>query len=169
MLAFFSVLTIVLLVIIDQLLKIIMEVWLQPIGSHPMIDGFLEFRYVENTGAAFGAMQGKTWFLAALSVIIIAVGIYLICSGKLNNALYSATAILVIAGGIGNLVDRIFRHYVVDFIATQFIDFPVFNFADCLITVGEVLLIVCVIYEMVKESRQKNISASVTSEDEKNG
>lgn len=169
MLAFFSVITILLLVIIDQLIKIIMEIWLQPIGSHPFIEGFLEFRYVENTGAAFGTMQGKTWILAAVSLIIIIVGLYLICAGKLNNALYLTTAILVIAGGIGNLVDRIFRHYVVDFIATQFIDFPVFNFADCLITVGEVLLVICVIYEMVKESKNKNIPANVKSEDEKNG
>lgn len=164
MLAFFSILTIVLLVIIDQLLKIIMEVWLQPIVSHPMIEGFLEFRYVRNTGAAFGVMEGKTWFLALISLVIIAAGLYFICSGKLNNPLYSATAILVIAGGIGNLIDRIFRHYVVDFIATQFIDFPVFNFADILITVGEFLLIACVIYEIVQESRQK-----AKTGDEKNG
>lgn len=169
MLAFFSILTIILLVTVDQLLKIIMEVWLQPIGAHPMIEGFLEFRYVQNTGAAFGVMENRTWLLAAVSVVIIAVGVYFICSGKLNNPLYSATAILVIAGGIGNLIDRIFRHYVVDFIATQFIDFPVFNFADILITVGEFLLIACVIYEIVKESRQKNSPENSKKEDKNNG
>lgn len=153
MLQFFSLLTVGLLVCIDQLIKIIIKLWLEPLQNVPVIPNVLHLIYVENTGAAFGVLKGSAVVMGVLSSVIFIAGIYLIVSKKLNTAfsqnkfdigLSYATVIFILSGGLGNFVDRIFRHYVVDFIAPVFINFPVFNFADCLITVGLVLFIIWV-------------------------
>lgn len=153
LLQFFSLLTVGLLVCIDQLIKIIIKLWLEPLQNVPVIPNVLHLIYVENTGAAFGVLKGSAVVMGVLSSVIFIAGIYLIVSKKLNTAfsqnkfdigLSYATVIFILSGGLGNFVDRIFRHYVVDFIAPVFINFPVFNFADCLITVGLVLFIIWV-------------------------
>lgn len=153
MLQFFSLLTVGLLVCIDQLIKMIIKLWLEPLQNVPVISNVLHLIYVENTGAAFGVFKGSAVLMGVLSSVIFIAGIYLIVSKKLNTAfstnqfdigLSYAAVIFILSGGLGNFIDRIFRHYVVDFIAPVFINFPVFNFADCLITVGLVLFIIWV-------------------------
>ncbi len=151
MLQFFSVLTIVLLVCIDQLIKGIILLWLRPLQSVSLIPGVLSLTYVENRGAAFGMLQGSAVVMGVLSCIIFIGGLYLLFSksldrkfslNKLNIGLSYAALILIMGGGLGNFIDRIFRQYVIDFIELKFIQFPVFNFADCLITVGIFLFII---------------------------
>lgn len=153
MLPFFSLLTVGLLVCIDQLIKVIIQLWLEPLQNVPVIPNVLHLIYVENTGAAFGMLKGSAVIMGALSSVIFIGGIYLIVSktldrklsaNKLDIGLSYAAVILILGGGLGNFIDRIFRQYVIDYIAPVFINFPVFNFADCLITVGLVLFIIWV-------------------------
>ena len=105
------------------------------------IPGIIRFTYVENTGMAFGFLQGRQTFLFVVSVLVIA-GIAAGCGFYVPRYpfLFEAGAALTIGGGLGNAVDRLFRHYVVDFICFLPIDFPVFNAADSFLTIGIGLL-----------------------------
>ena len=97
-----------------------------------------EFSYLENRGAAFGMMQGKFWLLIPITVITVAVILYLY--HRLPNTkrfwLLRTCCTLILAGALGNFVDRCFRGFVVDFLYFKFIDFPVFNVADCYVVIG---------------------------------
>ena len=86
MLQFFSLLTVGLLVCIDQLIKIIIKLWLEPLQNVPVIPNVLHLIYVENTGAAFGVLKGSAVVMGVLSSVIFIAGIYLIVSKKLNTA-----------------------------------------------------------------------------------
>ena len=110
-------------------------------------DGVLRLTSVENTGASFGIFQGKTDILTIISLItIVVLMVVLIFSIKNRNGWYRSALILLIAGGLGNIVDRLMFNYVRDWIYFELIDFAVFNLADTGLTVGCVLLIIYVIF-----------------------
>ncbi|MGN1169312.1 MAG: signal peptidase II [Acutalibacteraceae bacterium] len=155
MAVFISLLSIAALTAADQIIKYFVLLYLKPIGSVGVINGFLEWNYVENTGAAFGSFSGNTALLSIITAVIIIAGIAAIILKKINNKFLLVTATVIIAGGLGNLIDRIFRGYVVDFIKVLFIDFPVFNFADILVTCGSFMLIIYLIIDIYKDSRKK--------------
>lgn len=139
-----AVIIAILLIILDQIVKYMTVRLLEPLGSIKMIDGFFSLTYVENTGAAFGMLEGGKWLLIAITVIVLVVAVwYYIKIYRDKSKFLLKTAIVMIgSGGIGNLIDRIFRGYVVDmfdFIIFGY-DFPVFNVADILIVVGTFLL-----------------------------
>lgn len=157
----FCLIILALLVVIDQLIKIIMEVWLEPISHHGVVDGFFGFTYLQNRGAAFGVMQNGTVVLSIVTAVVIAVGLYFLFSKKIKSKVEYVSVGLIISGGLGNLIDRIFRGYVVDFIDVEFINFPIFNFADCLVTVGAGILIVYLIYTLVNESKKEKSAKAV--------
>lgn len=116
------------------------------------IDGLLGFVYVRNEGAAFSILSGKLGILSVVSVAFcIGVIIYWI-KKKPTNKLLCTALMLMASGAAGNAFDRIMYGYVVDFIGTEFIDFPVFNIADIGITVGAVLL---VLYAFLAENGEK--------------
>lgn len=150
-----SLSAVVLLTVVDQLIKLAVENNLQPVSSLSFIEGFIGWRYVRNTGAAFGSFSDSTTLLSVFTGIIIIVGIALIIKGKIKSKYYLTCATMIIAGGLGNLVDRIFRGYVVDFIEVQFTDFAVFNFADILVTVGAFMLIGYLIFDTVRDFTAK--------------
>lgn len=113
-----------------------------------LIPGVLEFRYLENRGAAFGMLQGCSWIFGvfALLVILLAAYVYLRCpSGRHHLPLRVAMTGLA-AGALGNLIDRLFRGYVIDFIYFSIIDFPIFNVADILITLSAAILVVLIAF-----------------------
>ena len=149
---------IALLVVSDQLIKAVMLLWLKPMGSFMLVKGFLQFYYVENTGAAFSMLSGEFGrrFFIIFTVIAIAAGLYLLISGRLKSPVLKISAVLIISGGLGNLIDRIFRGSVIDYIEPLFVNFAVFNFADCLVTVGAAILIVYLIYDLVKSVRKSD-------------
>ena len=155
MAVFISLLSIAALTASDQIIKYFVLLYLNPVGSVGAINGFLEWNYVENTGAAFGSFSGNTALLSIITAVIIIAGIAAIILKKINNKFLLVTATVIIAGGLGNLIDRIFRGYVVDFIKVLFIDFPVFNFADILVTCGSFMLIIYLIIDIYKDSRKK--------------
>lgn len=119
------------------------------------IPGFFKFLYTQNTGAAWSMFSGSTVALIIISVIIIALlGVYVFAS-KTKNPLFYVSLGLIVGGAVGNLIDRIFLGYVRDFIKLEFMNFPIFNTADCFLTVGVVCLVVYYLIEVVKESKKK--------------
>lgn len=143
------------LVGIDQLIKYFVIEYLKPIGVFEFLEGFIRFRYVENTGAVFGSFASHTALLTVVSIILLIITVYFLVSQKNKSKLVSFTLLLMIAGGIGNIIDRIRLHFVVDYIEPLFIDFAVFNFADCLITVGAFLLIIYLVIDIIKDEKNK--------------
>lgn len=111
------------------------------------IGNAFSFMYVQNRGAAFSMLSGRLGFLSLISIAFcIGVAVYWFVKKPTDKLLCSALAMMA-AGALGNAVDRIVYGYVVDFIKTEFINFPVFNIADIAITVGAVLLVASVFFE----------------------
>ncbi len=146
---------IVFLVSIDQVIKILVDSYLKPIGEITVIPNILRFRYLENDGAMMGFMDGKTSLMTILAIICFGGVAVLIFSGKIINKVDLVNFVLVCAGGLGNIIDRVSRGFVIDYIEVLFVDFYVFNFADCLITVGAFLLFFNQIYQIYKEHKEK--------------
>lgn len=142
-------------IILDLLSKWLVVKFLKPIDDLPLWDGVFHLNYHENRGAAFGMMQNSRWiFLTVSSIAIIAMLIYLF-SGKSKNRLTNISLTLIIAGGIGNMVDRLALGYVIDFLYFKLIDFAIFNIADSLVCVGSGLLILSLVLDIIKEEREK--------------
>lgn len=160
MLPFLTVAVIAALVAIDQLFKCFAVAFLEPIGSFPLFDNILQLSYVENTGAAFGSFSQYTTLLSVFTGLVLAAGLIYVLSGKLQEKVPYAAALLILSGGLGNLIDRVFRGFVVDYIEPLFIDFAVFNFADMLVCVGAGILIIYLIYEMIRDARTKPAAES---------
>lgn len=150
---------IILLVAIDQIIKVIVDSFLRPIGEINVIPNILRFRYLENDGAMMGFMEGKTDIMTILALICFAGVAVLIFSGKITNKVDLINFVLVCAGGLGNIIDRVLRGFVIDYIEVLFVDFYVFNFADCLITVGAFLLFFNQIFQIYKEHKEKKAGA----------
>ncbi len=144
---------------IDQLIKFFVYNFLKPVGSVEVIPGLFSFKYVENKGAAFGMMANMRWVFIVFTIVVIAIMLFIIFKKKINNKLFVASAILLIGGGIGNLIDRIFLGYVIDYLSISFFP-PVCNFADYCITVGTVLLLVYLIFfsDYFKSSKKDNLN-----------
>lgn len=139
----------VLLVVLDQAVKIWVSNCISASDSIRVIPGVIDFVYVKNRGAAFSFLANKTYGIIILSIVslLFCIGVvgYVIVK-KPKNRLFMTSLMLMFAGALGNAIDRIFRGYVVDFIETTFISFPVFNIADIAITVGAVLLIIYILF-----------------------
>lgn len=155
MIGIVTAVVIVALTAIDQIIKYFVCAYLEPIGSKIIVENFLQLSYVENTGAMMGLMQGKTSLLAVLAIIILVVLFALILTKKIKFGFIYCCLVMIVSGGIGNIIDRIFRGFVVDYIEVLFVDFYVFNFADCLVTVGAFLIIGYEIYDLIKDSKNK--------------
>ena len=126
MLQVITLVAVAVLVAIDQNIKLLVLKHLEPIGSFPLIDGVLQLSYVENTGAAFGSFSEHTNSLSIFTCILIVIGfVYLFFKKRKLDVEYVCISV-ILAGGIGNLVDRIYRGFVVDYIEPLFVDFAVF-------------------------------------------
>lgn len=147
----------VILIVIDQASKLWALKNLEPVGSMDFIPGFMRLTYVENRGAAFGILQGHTNILSIVSALFLLLIVYFMISGKIEQKIIVISLSLVVAGGIGNLIDRIVRGYVVDYfdLTIGFLkDFPVFNFADCCVVIGGVLLLIFSFIPLFKDDKE---------------
>lgn len=139
------IISVFILVNIDQIIKILTVRNLKNhTGEVILIPHFIDLIYVENRGAAFGIFAGQKILLTLLPVVIV-VGLafyYLKLTNSLSDKLTKISIVLIISGAIGNLIDRIFKGYVVDMFHFSFFDFPVFNFADILVVTGSILIII---------------------------
>lgn len=113
--------------------------------SIPVIADFFHLTYIQNRGAAFSLLEGQSWFLVFLPAIMIAVGIFLLRRwSKSASGLCKLSLVFIIAGGTGNLIDRIRWGYVVDYL--DFRVFPVFNLADIFVCTGCFLFIMHILF-----------------------
>lgn len=122
------------------------------------IPGFLGFTYVQNTGAAFSSFEGKQWLFALIFIVFTLAIIWEYRKKAMNFNPFERWCIAAVyGGGLGNMIDRVRLGYVVDMIETKFIEFPVFNVADCFITCGCIALMVSLIFfnrEFWKEEKK---------------
>ena len=135
------------LVGIDQLIKLWAFNVLQPVGVMPFIPHLIELRFVLNQGMAFSLLSGKQLFLivaTSAALILVAYELFFRSRGKL---LQQIAFILVLGGGIGNLIDRVLNGEVVDYINLLFMNFAVFNFADICVCVGVGLWLLVILLE----------------------
>ncbi len=144
---------------LDQLSKFLVLDQI-PFGAVvPGIKGLFHFTYVQNFGAAFSILQGHRWLFIAVFILFIGLLYWGIQKKVLPFSKFEMWCLAaVIGGGLGNILDRVFRGFVVDMIAVEFIDFPVFNVADCFITCGAIALIVHLVFwnkEFWKDGKEK--------------
>ena len=154
-----SLISIAVLTAADQVIKLFVERFLAPVGTAEFINGFNGWNYVRNTGAAFGSFSDNTVLLSVVTGAVLLAGIVLIAMKKVKSRFCLVCAVMIISGGLGNLIDRVLKGYVVDFIDLQFMNFAVFNFADILVTVGAFALMLYVIADIFrdrKNSGEKN-------------
>lgn len=135
------------LVGVDQLLKAHMVEILPQNGRIEVVRGLFYLTYVENRGAAFGILQNLTGLLSLITAVVLMAALYYLLSGKVKSKFMIWSLSLVIAGGVGNLIDRVYRGYVVDYLDfSALFGFPVFNFADCCVVVGTVLILCGIVW-----------------------
>lgn len=146
-----------LFVLLDQISKYIAILTLKGGDGISFIPHIMEFLYVENRGIAFGMLQGKSHFIIPLTIVILAVCIYfLIYYIKKSKHLPSIALTFIIGGAIGNLIDKLRLGYVVDFLHTTFMEFPVFNLADVFVCVGAGLFAMFILFFDKEEKNENN-------------
>ena len=134
----------IVIVIIDQLSKMLI------INKKiPVIPNFLEFNYTQNTGGAFGI--GRINFILIISVLII-IGIIVFLIKENTKITNYIPFVLLLSGSIGNLIDRIFKGYVIDFIDINILDFPNFNIADISIVSGVIVLLYIILLKSTNDN-----------------
>lgn len=128
-----------LVVILDQISKILALKYLAPIGDIPIIEKIFHLTYVENRGAAFGLFQNQILFFIITTVLILGFIWFYAKYNRLGSVMVFGLS-LIAGGAIGNLIDRIRLGFVVDYFNAAFINFPVFNIADCAVVIGAILI-----------------------------
>ena len=147
-------------IFLDQLTKLLTANLMDLYESIPIIKDVIHITYVQNTGAAFGMMKDSRWlFMIVSTVMIIGLSLYLYL-GHAESRLYGISIAMIVSGGIGNMIDRIALGYVVDLIDFTLIDFAVFNGADSFVCVGAGLLILALILDIIKETKEKKTGES---------
>ncbi len=150
-----ELLIVVALIVIDLITKKYVYGACLEKGKINIISGVLSLVPVQNTGASFGMLSGQTVYLTILSTICAAfLLVFIFYSYKRRNLWLRSALIMITAGAIGNIVDRIAFGYVRDFIYFELIDFAVFNFADSCLTVGTIVLLIYIIFFYGKEEQE---------------
>ena len=146
---------IVVCVLVDQVTKMLVTTQLYG-SSIAVIPGVVNLTYCENTGAAFSIFSSGTLFLIILSSILIVVMTYFLIRFRKNpSKLLKISLSMIVGGALGNLIDRVFMGYVVDFIDVKFVKFAVFNGADSFVTIGTILLAVYILFYADKHKKPK--------------
>lgn len=143
----------VLLVMLDQLTKKWAVLFLKGQDSVILIKNVFQLYYLENHGAAFGILQGRSVVFICITIIILAViaFLYIRIPFKKKYRILRIFMVLIAAGALGNFIDRVTHHYVVDFFYFNLIDFPVFNVADIYVTCATILLIITILFRFKDE------------------
>lgn len=143
----FMALLAVVIVGLDQFTKYLTVQNIPLHGSAPAIAGLFDFTYVRNTGAAWSSFEGQIWLFALVFAVFAAFIIWELVTKKMGFKPFERWCLVaVFAGGLGNMIDRLRLGYVVDMIHLEFMDFPVFNVADCFICCGCIGLIFHLIF-----------------------
>lgn len=142
-----------LLVILDQATKLAAVSALKDGGPYVLIPGVFQLQYLENRGAAFGLLQNARIFFLAVTLIALAAVIYVLVRLPLKRKyiVLRFLMVLIAAGAVGNMIDRVFLGYVRDFLYFSLIDFPIFNVADIYVTCATILLILLLLFYYKEE------------------
>lgn len=141
-----AIVIILILTICDQLLKSWVASSIVLGGSKQLIPGIIELTNLRNSGAAWSIFEGQQTFFTIITIIAIIVISYFIWQYRKNIPMLIGLS-LIMAGTIGNFIDRLRQGYVVDMFETTFINFPIFNIADMCLTIGVIWLIICILKE----------------------
>lgn len=147
------------LLVFDQFTKYLAATYLKGGHSIILIKGVFQLHYLENRGAAFGIMQGmKIWFVIG-TLLMLAVMIFIYWKSPMEQKFKWARMIIMIltAGAIGNLIDRLRLDYVIDFFYFELINFPIFNVADVYVSCGMVLLVLFGLFYYKEEDIERLI------------
>lgn len=122
----------------DRLTKSLAVTHLKGQEAVPLIKGVFELQYLENHGAAFGLLQNQRWLLLGFTLLILGILVFFYWKLPFSKRYLPLrlTGLLIGAGAVGNMVDRLFQRYVVDFLYFRLIDFPIFNVADCYVVIA---------------------------------
>ena len=147
---------VVLIVAFDQITKYFAKSYLMNRDAVTFIDGFIEFRYAENTGMAFSALSGGRWFFIVLTSVVAGGVIFFMSRKKAQSDLWLFWTLgVLVSGAIGNLIDRVLFGYVIDFINPTFVNFAIFNIADCAVTLGTISLIAYMLFDTFKKDNKE--------------
>lgn len=139
----------VVLIAVDQITKWWASTNLADGTVIPVIKDVFVFQYTENRGVGFSLLQNQRWLFIPISIVImLAIAIMLLRSPLRRRPLFCTICVLLLSGAVGNLIDRICLGYVIDFLYFKLIDFPIFNFADCCVVVGAILLCAYILFGM---------------------
>ena len=144
-----ELIVIVALLVIDQLSKYLIQLYLSPVGtSLPVVQGLFQLTNVHNTGAAWGMLEGFRWLFIPLTILVAIILLFVLIRFRKSLTVFSRiTLALLFTGAVGNLIDRIVLTYVRDFFdITPLFSFPVFNVADSCLSIGCVFLIIDVLF-----------------------
>ena len=147
-----GLLSALLLLAADQITKSFALKYLAGTPGIAVIPGVFELFYLENRGAAFGMFANRQWFFIGIALVmaVVAVYVYLKAPQEKHYTFLRFVCILIAAGAVGNMLDRLIFHYVIDFLYFSLIDFPVFNIADCYVCIGAALAVIS-LFTLYKE------------------
>lgn len=139
------------LLLLDQIIKFIVIN-----NNFTVIPGFLSLTYTENTGMAFGLNENNVILVILINIVILGIIIKFLKENidKIDMVVF-ISLILILTGGFGNLIDRIFRGHVIDFIDVNLFDFPVFNIADIYIIVGAIILVIAIVKQFFIKNEER--------------
>lgn len=120
-----------------------------------VIPNVFSLTYYQNSGAAWSILQGQMWFFAIVTFVAVPLCIWLLWKNRRGSKFYSLALGLVIAGALGNFIDRMRLGYVVDMFQTDFMNFPIFNVADMCLTIGVVMVFIYALFEERFERKEK--------------
>lgn len=165
----FSLLLIIILTVADQVIKIAVNGGIE-LGEVIEVIKFGEVKifsltHIRNSGAAWSIMEGKTWFLIALPIVVCMIGLVYMYKIRNGSKLELISLAMLVAGGVGNLIDRVSMGEVIDYIKFEPVNFPIFNFADICVVIGAILFCVSIfITDVVKEKQQKQAESEAENE-----
>ena len=137
---------IILGIVRDQIVKMAIVKNLRLSEQKSVINGILSLTHLRNNGAAWSILEGQQWFFVLTTVIVLAVAIWFWLK-NLSKNWYAIGLTLIISGALGNFIDRVRQGYVVDMFQLDFINFPIFNVADILLSIGFVVLFIGILIE----------------------
>ncbi|AYG00432.1 signal peptidase II [Lactococcus allomyrinae] len=142
-------------ILLDQLFKhwVVTNI---PLGHvKNFLPGIMSLTYLQNNGAAWSSFEGQQWFFLILTPIVLIVAAYFLWK-KMEQNWYFFGLTLIISGALGNFIDRVRQGFVVDMFQTDFMNFPIFNIADSLLSVGFVVLFVAILLDKDEKTNRTN-------------
>lgn len=140
------------ILVIDQITKYVVVNNIDLYEVKEVIPGILSWMYIRNTGAAWSILEGQMWFFYIITFAVVIVVIYIMQKYAKGNWLFSLGLALILAGALGNFIDRLRLGYVVDMIRLDFMNFPIFNVADMSLSIGVAVII---LYVLLDEKNKK--------------